>query len=168
MENSRAPAITVLGIGNILLRDDGVGIRALEALRRDFSFGGNVTLIDGGTTIFHNMGIFAGAEKMIVFDAVKLDGPPGTVYAFNSDEYRVKMPRKATSHDVGVLNTLSMMELIGQKPPEVIIIGVQPKEYDTWSEELTPEVTAAIPEMIRRAVAQLAKWGSVPAAGQAV
>lgn len=167
MGNNTAPAITVLGIGNILLRDDGLGIRALEALRRDFSFPGNVTLIDGGTTIFHNMEIFAAAEKMIVFDAVKLDGPPGTVYAFNPDEYRVKLPRKATSHDVGVLNTLSIMELIGKKPPEVIIIGVQPKEYDTWSEELTPEVAAAIPEMVRRAVEQLAKWGSAATAGRA-
>ena len=158
----------MLGIGNILLRDDGVGVRALEALRRGFSFPGNVALIDGGTTIFHNMGIFAGAEKMIVFDAVKLDGPPGTVYAFNPDEYRVKLPRKATSHDVGVLNTLSMMELIGQKPPEVIIIGAQPKEYDQWGEELTPEAAAAIPEMVRRAVEQLAKWGSAPTAKRAV
>lgn len=168
MGNNIAPAITVLGIGNILQRDDGVGIRALEVLRRDFSFPGNVTLIDGGTTIFHNMGIFAGAEKMIVFDAVKLDGPPGTVYVFNSDEYRVKLPRKATSHDVGVLNTLSMLALIGQKPPEVIIIGAQPKEYDIWSEELTPEVADAIPEMIRRAVEQLEKWGCVSTAGRAI
>ncbi len=150
----------MLGIGNILQRDDGAGIRALEALREGFSFSDNVTLIDGGTTIFHNMGIFAAADKMIVFDSVKLDGPPGTVYTFNSDDYRVKMPRKATSHDVGVLNTLSMMELIGQKPPEVIIIGVQPKEYGIWSEELTPEVAAAIPEMIRRAATLLKEWGS--------
>lgn len=168
MGNNTAPAVTVLGIGNILMGDDGVGIWALEALRRNYPYPGNVTFIDGGTTIFHNMGIFAGAEKMIVFDAVKLDGPPGTVYAFNTDEYRVKMPRKATSHDVGVLNTLSMMELIGKKPPEVIIIGVQPKDYDKWSEELTPKVAAAIPEMLRRAVEQLEKWGSVPAVERAV
>ncbi len=153
----------MLGIGNILLQDDGVGIRALEALQRDHAFPANVRLVDGGTTIFHNMGIFSGAEKMIVLDAVKLDGEPGTVYTFNSDEYRVKMPRKSTSHDVGVLNTLSMMELVGQKPPEVIIIGAKPAVYDQWGEELTPAVAAAVPEMVRRALAQLESWGAAPA-----
>lgn len=160
-----APAsmpVTVMGIGNILMRDDGAGVRALEALQRGYTFPPNVRLVDAGTTVFHNMGIMAESEKMIVLDAVKLDGPPGAVYRFNTDEYRVKMPRQASSHDVGLLNALSMMQLIDQKPPEVIVIGVQPGEYSTWGETLTPEVSAAVPEMVTRTLNQLAQWGIHP------
>ncbi|MBI5178243.1 MAG: HyaD/HybD family hydrogenase maturation endopeptidase [Nitrospinae bacterium] len=156
------PTISVLGIGNILLQDDGAGVRAVERLQREYTFPDNVRLIDVGTTVYHNMGILAESEKLLVLDAVKLDGPPGTVYRFSADEFRVKLPRKATSHDVGILNALSMMALTGQTPPEAVIIGIQPKEYGRWGESLSHEVEKGLDEMINEALRQLEAWEVSP------
>lgn len=149
-----------MGIGNILMRDDGAGVRAVEFLRGQ-KLPENISLVDVGTTIYHTMGILSESEKLIVFDAVRLDQKPGTVYSFNADELRTKMPRKASSHEIGVLDALALLSLSGQAVPEVVIIGVEPKDYGSWGDELSPEVLAAIPEMADRAMVQLKSWGAV-------
>ncbi|MBF0275443.1 MAG: HyaD/HybD family hydrogenase maturation endopeptidase [Nitrospinae bacterium] len=153
--------ITVLGIGNILIRDDGAGIKALESLKR-YTFPENVRLIDAGTTIYHNMNIMTESDKLLVLDAVKLDGKPGTIYSFTPEEFRIKLPRKANSHDVGLLEALSTLTLIEEEPPETVIIGIQPLDYSSWGEELTDEVNKGLPMMIEKALKQLKDWGIEP------
>ena len=123
----------------------------------------NIRLVDVGTTIYHTMGILAETRKLIVFDAVKLDGAPGTVYKFNADEFRTRLPRKATSHEIGILDALALLRLSGQNLPEVVIVGVQPKEYGSWGDTLSPEVERALPEMVDMAVEQLKSWKAIPA-----
>jgi hydrogenase maturation protease len=141
------------------MRDDGAGVRAVELLQKR-GLPDAVKLVDVGTTIYHTFGLLLESDKIIVLDAVKLDGTPGTVYQFNSDEFRVKTPRKASSHEIGILDALSMLSLSGEKTPEVVIIGVQPKDYSTWGDELSPEVLAALPAMADKTVAQLKNWGA--------
>lgn len=122
---------------------------------------GNIRLVDVGTTIYHTMGIISEAEKLIVLDAVRLDNAPGTVYKFDSEEFKSKIPRKASSHEMGVLDALSILRLSGQNVPEVVIIGVEPKEYGSWGEELSPEVSASVPAMADKAMEQLKSWGAI-------
>jgi hydrogenase maturation protease len=153
-------SVAVLGIGNILMKDDGAGVRAVDLLRTR-GLPGSVRLVDVGTTIYHTMGIFSEAQKLIVLDAVRLDNQPGTIYQFNAEEFRVRTPRKSSSHEIGVLDALALLSLSGQAIPEVVIIGVEPKEYGSWGEELSPEVSSAIPLMADKAVDQLRLWGAV-------
>jgi len=150
----------VLGIGNILMRDDGAGVRAVELLQTR-GLPESVRLVDVGTTIYHTMGIFSESEKIIVLDCVKLGDKPGTVYQLNASEFRARTPRKASSHDIGVLEVLSLLSLSGQKVPEVVIIGVQPLDYGSWGGDLSMEVSNALPEMAEKAMAQLKLWGAI-------
>ena len=145
-----------------LLKDDGAGIKVLKILQEEFIFPENVSLIDAGTTIYHNMEIMSHAEKLIVLDAVKLGGKPGTLYQFSPEEYHIKMPRKATSHDVGLLEAYTTMKLIEKKLPETIIIGIQPKDYQHWGETLSEEVQQALPLMVEKVLKQLNLWGITP------
>jgi len=131
-------------------------------LEEEYEFPENVSLIDAGTTIYHNMTIMSKADKLIVLDAVKLGDKPGTVYQFDPDEYKIKMPRKATSHDVGLLEAFATMKLIEENPPETVIIGVQPKDYGSWGEELSEEVGNALPLIVQKVLEQLSSWGITP------
>lgn len=144
----------ILGIGNILLRDEGIGVRVVEAMR-GLELPPDVELIDGGTSGADLVDILADREKVIVLDALDWNEPPGTIFRLPADEL-IPEPGEAISlHQLGLVETLAITRLLQCTPREVIVLGIQPKAIEPGL-ELTPELSAAIPRAVQAVVAELA------------
>lgn len=141
----------VLGVGNLLLKDEGVGIHAIRALAgRDLPPG--VELVDGGTAGFDLLPLLMGADRIIIVDALRGGEPPGAVYRLTPADCLPQQERQAgpiSLHDLGILDVIRTLEVLEQRTPEVVIIGVEPGEID-WGLELTPEVAASLPAVLEQ------------------
>ncbi|WP_041587638.1 HyaD/HybD family hydrogenase maturation endopeptidase [Thermincola potens] len=138
--------IVVLGVGNILLQDEGVGIHVIQALQK-MSLPENVDVIEGGTAGLELLPLIEDYSHMIVVDAVNAGEKPGTLFRFKPDDVTGFPGNIETSvHQLGLLEVLQMGKLIG-KLPDTVIIAVQPKSFD-WGMELTPELQAKMPQII--------------------
>jgi len=155
--------IVVLGIGNLLKGDDGVGVRVIEALAGR-SFPDDVECIDGGTGGPTLMVHIDGARALVIVDAVNLDAPPGAVRAFSLDEIEDAGDLAAcfSLHDVGILPMLELARGLGTLPPVVRIVGVQPERFDL-GDRLSPAVEAAVPraaDLVVKEIERLAGEGA--------
>ena len=146
----------VLGLGNLVHSDDGVGVHAIDALLLDERVPAGVTLIDGGTQGLSLLSHLDGVRRLIVVDAVDTGETPGTVMLFEGKALR-GIPGKASVHQLGFSDLMIAAELTGATPPEMVVIGVQP-ESTAWSAELTPQVKAALPGLVGCVVQQLKTW----------
>ena len=139
--------IVILGVGNVLLKDEGVGIHVIHALQ-DSLLPDNVHLeiIDGGTSpnVFH---LLERADKLIIIDAVRGGSDPGSVYRFRADDVIPEGKDIVSLHQVGLLESLEMMEHMENKPKDVVIIGVEPKEMG-WGLELSSELEQTVPQIV--------------------
>ena len=142
----------VLGIGNILMRDEGVGVRVIEAMR-DLPMPADVELLDGGTSGVDLVDEVADRTKVIVIDAVKTDGKPGTTFRFGPADLIRDTERALSLHEFGLLETLMAAEHLGCAPKEVVIFGIQPKEVSVGL-ELSAEVAEALPKVIELVLAE--------------
>jgi hydrogenase maturation protease len=136
----------VLGIGNTLLADEGVGVHVVERLRAESPDDGTVEFVDGGTLSFTLADIMAGTDQLIIIDAAELDSPPGSVSLFENealDDYLGHGKRRSV-HEVSLLDLLAITHLTSDLPVKRALIGIQPQSVD-WGEFPTPEVAAAIP-----------------------
>lgn len=136
----------ILGVGNILLGDEGVGVRTIEAMQK-MNLPDDVEILDGGTASLDLLEILDNREKVIIVDAVQGGGEPGTLYRFTPDDIRANRPVTTSLHQVGLLETLTTLELSGNIPRNITIYGIEPKSLD-WSLELSPEIAAMIPRII--------------------
>lgn len=146
--------IAVIGIGNILLRDDGIGIHVIYEMQKERQQE-HIDLVDGGTSIFDLLDFFVKNDKLILVDSLKGGHPPGTVYKVTPEELGGYIKANSSLHDVQVLDILNSVKLM-EHFPEVIIIGVEPKEifYDM---ELTPIIKDQIPKIIEIIKEELSK-----------
>lgn len=154
---SSAPAI-VLGIGNILLSDEGAGVRAIEALRQHFEFSADVEVIDGGTSAMELLDDLSHAKLLIVVDAVKAGRPPASVVHLSGDEVPVFFRSKLSPHQIGLSDVLASLELLGEAPQETIIVGIQPVTLSLGM-ELSSEIRAILPEVLEMVVGDLRDHG---------
>ena len=148
----------MLGIGNILLGDDGVGIRLVERLRCDDAFPGT-GYIDGGTLGFSLLGHLEYADAMLVIDAAELDAAPGAIRVFEDeamDRYLVS-PRRRSVHEVGLSDLFDMARLQDCLPWRRALVCIQPA-YVGWSEALSQPVVDALASAQEQAAAILERW----------
>lgn len=158
-----APKIIVIGVGNILLADEGVGVRAAERLKERYVFPDNVEVYDGGVTGMHGlMPLIEEADHLIILDAVKGPGEPGALYCYTVDDFRLNIPKKLSAHDIGVIELLAVAELSGKLPQSTIILGVKPLDMTSWSMELTPLIAGKVDDLAAMAVEELGKLGAAP------
>jgi hydrogenase maturation protease len=140
--------ILILGIGNTLLTDEGVGVHVVEALRRSqMSEEGDVELLDGGTLSFTLAGPIQDADALIVVDAAQLKSSPGTLRVFKGEEMDqfLTSNRKSSVHEVGLTDLRAIAMLAGHWPEKRAMVAIQPEKVD-WGEYPTELVAAAIPE----------------------
>src|SRR3990167_9711690 len=145
--NDSVPKILILGIGNILLKDEGVGVKVIERLKRDYKFPSNIELIDGGTAGFGLIDLLEGAEHLIIVDAVQGNDEPGSIYRFKFEDMPSSISKKFSPHQIGILETLILIKMLG-KIPDTTIIAIQPKDCSNWGTELTPEIEDKIPNIV--------------------
>ncbi|MFP3879816.1 MAG: HyaD/HybD family hydrogenase maturation endopeptidase [Dehalococcoidia bacterium] len=139
------PHIVVIGVGNLLLKDEGVGVHAIRALQ-EVNLPQNVTIMDGGTAPDLSPYIRSG-DKLIIIDAAKAGGQPGTIHRFRPQDLSTDNMGAISAHELGIEQNLTLMAMEGKKPSEVVIIGIEPKEID-WGTDLSPELQSAIPEIV--------------------
>jgi hydrogenase maturation protease len=144
--NEGSPRITVLGIGNLLLKDEGVGVHLVQKLAGIVD-NAKVNIIDAGTSPDFLSLIDRNIDKLIVVDAVKADNKPGTIYRFSPDNLDLDSTSPVSLHEIGVLDSLKIMALFDRLPESTVIIGIEPKTID-FGLELSPEVAERVPEII--------------------
>ena len=149
----------VLGLGNTLLGDDGVGVHAISRLKTDGIDHPDVALLDGGTLSFTLDAEIEGTAQLIVIDAAQLRSEPGSVRVFEGarmDEF-VANSRKSSVHEVSLADLLAMATLGGHLPHRRALIGIQPKRID-WSDSLTEPVERAVARACDAARDLLVRW----------
>lgn len=148
----------VLGFGNVLLGDDGAGVRLIERLRAEL--GADVAqFVDGGTLSFSLLHYIEAAESMLVIDAADLDATAGSVGLFEGTamDAFLACTRRRTVHEVGLIDLLDMARLQGCLPDRRALLCIQPWRID-WIETLSAPVTQALPEAARQAQALIQRW----------
>lgn len=149
----------VLGIGNTLLADEGVGVHVVERLRREHQDDATVEYVDGGTLSFTLADVMAGTDQLIIIDAAELDSPPGTLSLFENealDDYLGRGKRRSV-HEVSLLDLLAITHLTGDLPAKRALIGIQPQKVD-WGENPCDEVAAAIPRACEMTRELIREW----------
>jgi hydrogenase maturation protease len=153
-EGNRRPVL-VLGIGNILLRDEGVGVRVIEQMQK-IPLPDDVELIDGGTAGADLLDVLAERRKVIVIDAIQADCEPGTVLRFTADELTQPDGVGMSLHELGLGGALAMTKQLGCEPKEVVVFGIKPRDISCGL-ELSKEITASLPKVVELVLAEIAK-----------
>jgi hydrogenase maturation protease len=148
----------VLGIGNTILSDEGVGVHAAEALRAAYTLPEGLEVIDGGTAGMELLDPLAGVDLLLVLDAVKSKRAPGTVITLTGKEVPVFFRAKLSPHQVSICDVLASLEFAGDPPKDLVLIGCEPLSLELGT-ELTSTVARKVPEMVAAAVEQLAARG---------
>ncbi|WP_020585311.1 HyaD/HybD family hydrogenase maturation endopeptidase [Desulfobacter curvatus] len=150
--------ITVLGVGNILYTDDGVGIRVVEKLEKEYEFSDNVDIIDGGVLGVNLLGIISNAGRLIVVDTVLNHGRPGGLHRLDHDRIPNRILAKNSLHQVDLIEALTLCSALDHVP-ETTIIGIEPKDIETLNEHLTPEIGARLDDLVQNVLAEVSRLG---------
>jgi len=132
----------VVGVGNILLGDEGIGVHILKELEKK-KLPDKVELLDLGVAAFSLLSHIEGKKKIIIIDAVKAEGVPGSVYRLSIEDIHTEERRFFSLHEAGIEQVISFLEVEGEKR-EIVIIGIEPGEI-RWGMELSPPVKKKIP-----------------------
>ncbi len=138
--------IVIMGIGNILLKDEGIGVYTIQALK-DIKLPENVEIMDAGTSALDALNIVGAVEKLIVVDAVKGGGKPGAIYRFRPCDITYIDKALVSLHQLSLFEALKMAKAMGNAPKDVVIIGIEPKETNIGL-ELSKTLKASIPRII--------------------
>ncbi len=150
--------MTILGIGNILQKDDGVGVYAATYLRKNYTFSKEIEIINGGVEGINLFSIFENDDTVLVLDSVELKDEPASIYLIPSYELSGHGLNSGGAHEIGVLQILDMLELQGKPLPEVTILGIIP-QHITFDMALSQTITEAFEDYITTALQYLKKKG---------
>lgn len=139
------PKVLILGVGNLLLGDDGFGVHLINSLKGT-ALPGNVELLEAGTVSHQLIPLLHEIDHLIVIDVVEAGDIPGSLFRFSPDDMNFPVEQKASLHQISLIDVLHMAALTGTKP-RTVIIGVQPKDVSSWSMELSDELMAVIPRV---------------------
>ena len=148
----------VLGVGNILLSDEGVGVRAVERLAHDYRLPENVTVLDGGTSAMELLDDLARADLLIIADCVRTGRPPASQVRLADGEVPALLRQKLSPHQVGLSDVLATLVIADEAPGRIIIHGVEPASLATGM-ALTPAVAAALPGLVEAIAGDLEAAG---------
>ncbi|HEY8909489.1 MAG TPA: HyaD/HybD family hydrogenase maturation endopeptidase [Desulfosporosinus sp.] len=139
--------IMVMGVGNILLSDEGLGVRFLDELAKE-SLPEYVELLEGGTAGLELVHLIQEVDFLIIVDALDAKAEPGSLFRFQPGDIRVLPEQYEVSfHQIGILEVLSMANILG-KAPQTLIFGVQPKSLE-WGMDISPEIQALFPRLTK-------------------
>lgn len=150
--------VVVLGLGNILLQDEGLGVRAVERLKDRYVLPEHVQALDGGTLGLDLLPYIAGATDLLILDAVDVDRAPGTVVRLVGDSIPAALSLKMSMHQVGVQELLGASRLRGILPRNVVVWGMQPAALD-WGLDLTEPIKSELDKLVTKAAEELQSWG---------
>lgn len=138
--------IVILGLGNVLMKDEGIGVYIVEEIEKR-NLPDNVEVIDGGTASLDIFLSLKDIHKLIIIDAMKGGEKPGTVYRLYPGDLLATSKSQVSLHQINLVDTLALNEKMGNVPEETIIIGIEPKEID-WGLGVTSDIKRKIPTII--------------------
>jgi hydrogenase maturation protease len=152
--------LTVLGIGNILMRDDGVGVHLLEAVRRARPWPEEVEFVDGGAAGLNLLGVIEQARRLVVFDAADLHAPPGRCRVLTGEQLADESAGRISLHDMPFAQTLQLCRQFLSAPRDVVVLAIQPGEVDPGrrlSGDLQREFATLVQAAVELVEAQLGR-----------
>lgn len=154
--------ILVLGVGNILLSDEGIGVRVIEALEQRYALPDSVDVLDGGTAGMELLEAMANRTHLIIVDAiVSRKSEPGEVLILRDDEVPVLFNNKISPHQLGLSDVLSALRFTGEFPGKITLVGVIPHSLEP-NIGLTPTVEASLEPALQAVLTALAESGMTP------
>jgi hydrogenase maturation protease len=148
----------IIGLGNPLLGDDGIGLAALQRLRAEWSLPDSVELLDGGIWGMRLLPDIEEADRLVLVDAIDVAAVPGTLQVLERDEIPRYLETKLSPHQVDLRDVLALADLRGTLPRETVAIGLQPAAVE-WSEEMSREARAGLDALVETVVRRLEDWG---------
>ncbi len=150
--------VAILGMGNLLRRDEGLGVRAMQALLDRFIIPPEVLVVDGGTLGLDLIGYMEAAPRLLVLDAALTGAEPGSMLRVANAEVPAFLGMHSSPHEVALPDLLAVLQLRGTAPQEVVVLGMQPATIELgW--DLSPIVAEHLPELVAATAAELARWG---------
>ena len=150
--------ILVLGLGNILLSDEGVGVRVVEALQQRYRIPDGVDVLDGGTSGMDMLDLIAKRDHLIVIDAVSTGDPPTTVIRLTGEAVPAFFQSKISPHQLGLSDVLAALRLLESEPAGITLIGIIPAALDLGL-ELSPTIAAKLDDLVAMVTEELATLG---------
>ncbi len=155
------PSVLVLGIGNLVMSDDGIGVHVIHELQRMYRFPETVNLVDGGTLGLDLLPMLENITHLILVDAVETGEKPGTLVRLTGEELPIALETKLSPHQMGLKDLLAVSELMGHSPREMVMIGVQPGSIEMGT-DMSCEVEAKLDEMVGNVLSELERFGVIP------
>lgn len=163
MEALLSSNTVVIGVGNTILSDDGVGVHAARLLQSDPRVPSGVTILDGGTIGLELVPYACDASRVLLLDAMNSGQAPGTLARMTGKEL-LGTKTGWSAHQLGVADLISALALVSTQPQDIVVLGVQPLNTD-WGTSLSPAVEAALVPLVNAALAELRLWKESAAAG---
>jgi len=154
-------SVLVLGLGNILLSDEGVGVRVVEALDASHDLHDGVEVLDGGTSGMELLDMVADRDCLIVADAVNADGPAGRLIRLENDDIRMLFETRFSPHQLGLSDLLATLRLMDKAPRRVVVIGVVPQKLSLGL-DLSAAAAAGRDAAVTMIVDELTHLGMAP------
>jgi len=153
--------VLVLGAGNLLLSDDGLGIHAIRRLQEVAQLPHEVQVLDGGTLGLGLLHYLDGVSHLLIIDALETGQPPGTVSRLGGEEVPAYFALKMSPHEIGLPDMLFAAKLRDLYPPEVVIWGAQPGTVEVGL-DLSPPVAEQVDVLVSNVLGELRRWGIEP------
>ena len=154
--------VLVLGVGNVLLGDEGIGVHVVRELEARYVLPGAVEVVDGGTSGMDLLDVLASRERVIIVDAVKTGDPPGTLVRLRNDRVRRLFRARISPHQLGLSDLLATLALMDREPEQLLLLGAVPCCLDTGL-SLSPLLSVRREDLLRAVVAELSGLGLDPA-----
>ena len=152
--------VTLLGLGNILMQDEGVGVHAVNYLQEHFHTPPELEIVDGGTSGLDLLPYIAERDAVLFVDAVNFGREPGYIGVLHNQEIPALFSTKDSLHHLGLMDVLAAAQLLDVAPPEICLIGIQPHIIATGL-ELSELLSARMDLLVARIIGQLQDWGLI-------
>lgn len=163
LQDNQVQPILVLGLGNILMQDEGIGVRAVQQLQHDYLFPPEVEILDGGTAGMALYEHIVNRSHVIVLDAVKTGREPGALVKLENEEVPAFFRNKVSPHQMALSDILAALRIGGEQLPEIVVIGVEPVTLETGL-EMSELVLGKLDALVAKAVECLGELGFAPQA----
>lgn len=152
------PKVLVLGVGNVLMRDEAIGVRAVEELGKRYRFPENVELLDGGTSGIELLRHICDQDLLIILDAIRAGHPPGTVLRVEGEDVPAQFRTRISPHQLGISDLLAAAMISDQMPKSLLLFGIEPKDV-VMGLGLSDEVKTGMERLINVVLDELRKAG---------
>jgi hydrogenase maturation protease len=153
----KEPTVTILGLGNILMTDEGVGVKTVNEFEKRYTVPDYVEIVDGGAAGLDLLPFIEGREKVLMVDAVNFDREPGYIDLLENDAIPIRITEKASMHHLGLLDVLCIVRLSGNMPKDLCLVGIQPKSL-ALGIDMTKEMCDKVDNLVERIVDKLREW----------